>query len=381
MAKNWKETEINFLKQNYAWTKDKELGRHLTRSTHSISYMAFKLRLKKDKEFYCQARRQLPFELTKGQLTQLYCVEKKAIRRIANELKIGKGTVDYYLEKYAINKRTKSQAQKEWYIKGGSVWCKGLSKTTDKRLLRMTQRVHSTWQKRRQEKIKELELKFGVSFPEILNDLYWNKKLTQEKIAKVIDWDRKFVIQWMRNYNIKLRPKYEYIQSLRGSKHPLYGVSWEQTYGIEGAKKRREFFRKFSRENIIKRIVNREFPFYNTNPELLLAEEMKKRNIIFVSQLNVDDTFVCDFAIPEAKLAIECDGDYWHANPRKYDRANPSKLHKIQRSNLYRDEVKDKYLVEKGWKVLRFFEYDIKQDVRKCVDKIEQASIALLKTG
>ncbi len=235
----------------------------------------------------------------------------------------------------------------------------------------MAKKTSERFRKKRERKIKQLELTFGKPFFNILDNLYWEKKMTQEKIAKMIGFDRKFVIDSMKKYEIDTRPNYEHIQSLRGTKHPLYGKTWEDTYGIEGAQKRRDFFRKFSRELIIKRIVNKKFPFYDTKPELLMANEMKRRNISFVSQFNIDDKFVCDFAILKAKLIIECDGDFWHANPAKYNREDTKSLHKIQRANIYRDAIKDLYLLERGWKVLRFFELDIKKDPIVCVDKIE----------
>lgn len=59
----------------------------------------------------------------------------------------------------------------------------------------------------------------------------------------------------------------------------------------------------------------------------------------------------CDFAVPEAMLIIECDGDYWHNLPG------------VKR----KDAHKDKYLRACGYTVLRFTESQIKQDVGECV--------------
>ncbi len=42
-----------------------------------------------------------------------------------------------------------------------------------------------------------------------------------------------------------------------------------------------------------------------------------------------------------------------------------------QKRNLERDRYKDKYLLRRGWKVLRFFETDINGDLKKCMNKIE----------
>ena len=218
------------------------------------------------------------------------------------------------------------------------------------------------------EKINKIEVGFKMPFPKNLNYLYWDKKLTQEKISHQLKIDRKIIIDLMRKYKINLRPNYEYINSLKGKNHPLYGKTWEEIYGVEGAKERRRFFSKFSRKNIIKRIENKEFPFFNTKIELILENEMKKRNIKFTKQFNVNNKFVCDFAIPSSKLIIECDGDYWHGNPLIYNKNN---LNKIQIGKIQRDKFKDKYLKRKGWKVIRFYESDIKNKLINCVDQIE----------
>ena len=67
-------------------------------------------------------------------------------------------------------------------------------------------------------------------------------------------------------------------------------------------------------------------------------------------------------------MIIECDGDYWHANPKIYDRLN---LTKTQISNVSRDKFKDICLSKKGWKVFRFFESDIHKNFKNCTNILE----------
>lgn len=64
--------------------------------------------------------------------------------------------------------------------------------------------------------------------------------------------------------------------------------------------------------------------------------------------------YVCDFAIPEAMLIIECDGNYWHARPKA----------------IASDKRKNKYLHDRGYALLRFTETEINQDVDRCVQVI-----------
>lgn len=56
--------------------------------------------------------------------------------------------------------------------------------------------------------------------------------------------------------------------------------------------------------------------------------------------------YKADFAIPAIKLAIECDGDYWHQQPQ-------ARAH---------DLMRDKELANYGWQVLRFSEDQLKQN-------------------
>ena len=108
-------------------------------------------------------------------------------------------------------------------------------------------------------------------------------------------------------------------------------------------------------------------PFKETKIEKAIARELSKRNIIFISQYSIDKSFVCDFALPKYKIIIECDGDYWHANPKLY-----SKLNKIQKRKVKIDKFKDEYLKRNGWKVLRFFESNIKKSPNECINMVEE---------
>ena len=107
-----------------------------------------------------------------------------------------------------------------------------------------------------------------------------------------------------------------------------------------------------------------------------MAKELANQGIPFVKQFDIGNKFVCDFAIPFLKIAIECDGDYWHSNPKIYFNNN---LTHDQKKNLQRDKFKDKYLKERGWLVLRFFEYDIKRDLDGCIFKINNAIESRMK--
>jgi len=61
-----------------------------------------------------------------------------------------------------------------------------------------------------------------------------------------------------------------------------------------------------------------------------------------------------DFVIPNYRIVIECDGDYWHANPKFFP--NPQKW-QLERIRI--DREKDEVARRNGYQILRFWEHDI----------------------
>lgn len=310
-------------------------------------------------------------KITKTSLKKLYYRDKKSIRKIAEEFKLGKTTIEYYLKKFSIKRRTKSNANKIRFLNEDN-WIKGLSKERDVRVNNLSKKIKLAYEKKRQERFKKIEKKFGKTIKELIREFYLNKKMSQEQIAKEIGYDRRIIIDLMKEFKIPKRSKYQYISSLKGKNHSMFGKTWEILYNKSEADERRKIHSLRFRELTIRRLKDKEFPFFDTKIENVMARELIIRKIPFVKQFIVDSKFVCDFAIPYAKIIIECDGDYWHANPEIY---NLGKLDMRQRKNLQRDKFKDEYLTKNGWIVLRFFESDIKKDLTKCVNKIEKVVI------
>lgn len=65
----------------------------------------------------------------------------------------------------------------------------------------------------------------------------------------------------------------------------------------------------------------------------------------------VIDYFIVDFAFVDERLAVECDGTYWHGREEQKKK----------------DRKKDGYLKSKGWRVLRLKEDEIKSSPSDCV--------------
>ena len=80
-----------------------------------------------------------------------------------------------------------------------------------------------------------------------------------------------------------------------------------------------------------------------------------------------------DFIIKRKKIAIFCDGDFWHGY--RYDsKKKPAKKfwrEKIE-GNMRRGKRVSRKLRREGWSVLRFWEHGIEKKPEKCTRKIKR---------
>lgn len=114
----------------------------------------------------------------------------------------------------------------------------------------------------------------------------------------------------------------------------------------------------------------------NTTIEKILENAVRNQNIHFSKPSNL----ICkvdgspDFVIPKYRLAIFCDGNFWHGfDFNNTDIKNNSEFWKAKISrNIERDSFINKTLEEKDWEVLRFWEHEIKENVSECVKKIKE---------
>lgn len=71
------------------------------------------------------------------------------------------------------------------------------------------------------------------------------------------------------------------------------------------------------------------------------------------------------------KIIIEIDGDYWHANPMFYG-GYLTPLNEQQQKKQIADKRKNTYLSNKGYKIMRFWEYDIYNNLDNCIAEIRE---------
>lgn len=115
------------------------------------------------------------------------------------------------------------------------------------------------------------------------------------------------------------------------------------------------------RASILKQMENQVFK--KTTIERLMEEYLKRLNIKYKYSF-VLKCRQFDFLLIEHKLIIECDGDYWHANPKFY----PEPMQwQIQRIKI--DIEKNEIALKNGFQIVRFWEDDILNnfDNVKCI--------------
>ena len=80
-----------------------------------------------------------------------------------------------------------------------------------------------------------------------------------------------------------------------------------------------------------------------------------------------------DIAYVSRKVAVFVDGSFWHGHPSKWQ---PGRWEgywdaKIKR-NVARDEAQICALREAGWEVLRFWDFEVEQDVTAVARKVRE---------
>ena len=79
-----------------------------------------------------------------------------------------------------------------------------------------------------------------------------------------------------------------------------------------------------------------------------------------------------DFIFPRSKVAIFIDGCFWHGCPKC--KTNPKTNAKYWKTKIANNQKRDrevkKQLVREDWKVLRFWEHEIKENPNRIIRKI-----------
>jgi len=195
-----------------------------------------------------------------------------------------------------------------------------------------------------------------------LEELYLKQNLSSNKIAEKINLSGHCVRVWLKKYNIPIKnfkiskEKENKICELYLKEYSGYEISKLLKVGLA------RVFKILRKNNIIIRNVYRSkrtikkikknrakqvLPKRDTKIEVKIQNFLKTLGIEFFTHqyMDIKHNYLCDILIPSMNLVIECDGTYWHKYPIGNDL----------------DYIRTKELIEKGFKVLRLWEFEINE--------------------
>jgi len=115
------------------------------------------------------------------------------------------------------------------------------------------------------------------------------------------------------------------------------------------------------KEKIRQARLKQILPIKDTSIEIKIQNFLKQLGIEFVTHFyikEIEHKYRCDIFIPIINLVIECDGDYWHANPQVY---SEEILNEKQKWKRKMDELRTKELIENGYKVVRLWGSEVRR--------------------
>lgn len=131
--------------------------------------------------------------------------------------------------------------------------------------------------------------------------------------------------------------------------------------------------KKLTREEIIKRNIERSkkpHPKYGTSKlEKKFAKEfLEKLGIRYEEQFEAKDIKrFYDFFLPDYRVLLECDGDFYHSYGKVYEEMNP-----MQKRNARVDEIKNEWAALHGYPLIRIWEHDINENPQKVLDMLRE---------
>jgi very-short-patch-repair endonuclease len=122
-------------------------------------------------------------------------------------------------------------------------------------------------------------------------------------------------------------------------------------------------------QSAIERIIQSDHK-HSSKLEDYFGELLENENINYIQYFYAKSIKAFyDFFIPNTNIIIEVDGDFWHCNPNsKYSTAE----YPIQQKNLKRDQEKNQWAKDNGYKLLRFWETDINTNPTQVIETLKK---------
>lgn len=105
----------------------------------------------------------------------------------------------------------------------------------------------------------------------------------------------------------------------------------------------------------------------NTKPEIILRKYLFSKGLRGY-KINAKLPGKPDIVFQRHNIAIFVDGCFWHKCPKHFTLPQQNMRFwkaKIE-GNVKRDKLVNRELTEKGWKVIRIWEHDVRQNTKKC---------------
>jgi len=115
----------------------------------------------------------------------------------------------------------------------------------------------------------------------------------------------------------------------------------------------------------------------DTALEKTLIRALKNHMLVGYKRNKINIMGKPDVAWENARVAVFCDSSFWHGfknmatSRHRFKRNKNFWLQKIRR-NMDRDKEVNQWLKKEGWKILRFWDFQIKGNVDQCVMKIKK---------
>lgn len=112
----------------------------------------------------------------------------------------------------------------------------------------------------------------------------------------------------------------------------------------------------------------------DTAPERKVMQELKRRKIYFAKYV-ASIPGKPDIVFRRKKVTVFIDSDFWHRHPKRFIMpvTNYDYWNKKIARNVERDKKITKELKLQGWKVIRIWEYDVKHNFERSIQKIVDA--------
>ncbi|HPM21465.1 MAG TPA: hypothetical protein PLY35_09490 [Thermotogota bacterium] len=104
---------------------------------------------------------------------------------------------------------------------------------------------------------------------------------------------------------------------------------------------------------------------HKTNLEYMFETILIDLNLNYIYQYDVDG-YNYDFYLTDYGIIIEVDGDWYHCNPEFYSPISEIQIHTIEHDN-----IKNKVALNNNIPLLRFWEYDIKNNLSEVINKLK----------